>query len=113
MTGDRRHPWTISLLTGKNHPHGMTTRVFRSSSSKATETGRAAVDEDALAGDGAVAAVVINPGHQAVGVCYFDDGTCAPEGIALPEDLQNVPAPGSPEYGYWLHKWEQHVTRLL
>ncbi|EFK97987.1 predicted protein [Streptomyces sp. SPB78] len=65
------------------------------------------------AGDGAVGAVVINVAREAVWACYFDDGTCAPEEIPLPEDLQNVPAPGEEAHNDWLYRWEQHITRLL
>jgi hypothetical protein len=54
---------------------------------------RAAVDEGVLAEGGAVAAVVINAAREAVWVCYFNDGTCAPEEIALLKDLQDFPPP--------------------
>ncbi|MEU6444822.1 hypothetical protein [Streptomyces sp. NPDC047046] len=104
--------WSLYLLTGKNRPHGMTTQVFRSSA-KAIETGRTAVDEGALADDGAVGAVVINAAREAVWACYFDDGTWAPQETTLPEDLRTVPAPGSPEHGDWLHEWDQFITREL
>lgn len=104
--------WTLYLLTGKNRPHGMAVKVFRSSS-KAIETGRTAVDEGALADDCAVGAVVINSARQAVWACYFDDGTYAPEEITLPEDLQTIPATGEAGHSDWLNRWEQHITRLL
>ncbi|MER8225390.1 hypothetical protein ABTZ58_33525 [Streptomyces sp. NPDC094143] len=104
--------WTLYTLTGKSRPHGMATQVFRSSG-KAIETGRTAVDEGALADDGAVGAVVVNSAREAVWACYFNDGTWAPEEIAMPEDLQTVPAPGSPEHGEWLHKWDQFITNNL
>jgi hypothetical protein len=92
----------------------MATQVFRSSG-KAIETGRTAVDEGALAlaSDGAVGAVVINSAREAVWASYFNDGTWAPEEIVLPEDLQTVPAPGTPEHGDWLHKFDQFITRHL
>ncbi|WP_233436172.1 hypothetical protein [Streptomyces anulatus] len=104
--------WALYLLTGKRHPHGRSVQVFRSSS-KAIEAGRTAVDEGGLTDDGAVAAVVINSGRQAVWACYFNDGTYAPEEITLPEDLESVPAPGEGEHGDWQHRWERHITRLL
>ncbi len=104
--------WALYLLTGKHRPHGVAVQVLRSSS-KAIETGRTAVDEGALTEDGAVGAVVINAAREAVWACYFDDGTCAPEEITLPEALQNVPAPGEDGHSDWLHRWEQHITRLL
>ncbi|WP_236246973.1 hypothetical protein [Streptomyces sp. CC210A] len=104
--------WALYLLTGKNRPHGRAVQVLRSSS-KAIETGRAAVDEGALAEDGAVAAVVINSGRQAVWACYFNDGTYAPEEITLPDELQNVPVPSDEGHRDWQHRWEQHITRLL
>ncbi|MFE3907416.1 hypothetical protein ACFXPY_46230 [Streptomyces sp. NPDC059153] len=104
--------WALYLLTGKGHPHGMAVQVLRSSS-KAIEAGRTAVDEGALTEDGAVAAVVINAAREAVWACYFNDGTYAPEEITLPEDLQNVPAPGEEGHSDWLYRWEQHITRLL
>ncbi|MEU1185961.1 hypothetical protein ABZ464_51805, partial [Streptomyces sp. NPDC005820] len=63
------------------------------------------MDEGALADDGAVGATVVNSAREAVWACYFNDGTWAPEEITMPEDLQTVPAPGSPEHGDWLHKW--------
>ncbi|GGU67793.1 hypothetical protein [Streptomyces daghestanicus] len=94
--------WALYLLTGKSRPHGMITQVFRSSG-KAIETGRTAVDEGALADDGAVGAVVINATREVVWACYFNDGTYAPEEITLPEDLRTVPVPGSPEHADWLH----------
>ncbi|MET8615883.1 hypothetical protein [Streptomyces misionensis] len=104
--------WTLYLLTGKSRPHGMSTQVFRSSG-KAIDAGRTAVDEGALADDGAVGAVVVNAAREAVWACYFNDGTWAPEEIALPRDLQTAPAPDSPEYGDWLHRWEQFITGNL
>lgn len=104
--------WTLYTLTGKSRPHGMTTQVFRSIG-KAIETGHTAVDEGALADDGAVGAVVINSAREAVWTCYFNHGTWAPEEITMPEELLNVPAPGSPEHGDWLHKWDQFITRNL
>lgn len=104
--------WSLYLLTGKSRPHGMAVQVLRSSS-KAIETGRTAVDEGALTKDGAVGAVVINAAREAVWACYFDDGTCAPEEITLPENLQNVPVPGEEGHNDWLYRWEQHITRLL
>ncbi|MER6405951.1 hypothetical protein ABT269_20935 [Streptomyces viridosporus] len=104
--------WTLYLLTGKSHPHGMAVQVLRSSS-KAIETGRTAVDEGALTEDGAVGAVVINAAREAVWACYFDDATCAPEEITLPEDLQNVPVPGEDGHSDWLYRWERHITHLL
>ncbi|MFJ2272393.1 hypothetical protein ACIOHO_40210 [Streptomyces sp. NPDC087849] len=104
--------WALYLLTGKSHPHGMAVRVLRSSS-KAIETGRTAVDEGALTEDGAVGAVVINAAREAVWACYFNDGTYAPEEVALPEGLLTVPVPGSPEHGDWLHKFDQFITRNL
>ncbi|WP_251021830.1 hypothetical protein [Streptomyces sp. ISL-98] len=58
-------------------------------------------------------AVVINSAREAVWACYFNDGTWAPEEIALPEDLQTAPAPGSPEHTEWLYRWEQHITSRL
>ncbi|MFF3748509.1 hypothetical protein [Streptomyces kronopolitis] len=103
--------WALYLLTGKAHPHGMATRVFRSGE-KAIETGRTAVDEGALADDGAVGAVVIDSARQAVWACYFNDGTWAPEDITLPEALRTVPATGEAGHGDWLHRWEQHITSL-
>ncbi|MFD8261975.1 hypothetical protein ACFV19_24280 [Streptomyces griseoluteus] len=48
----------------------MTTKVFRSST-KAIETGRAAVEEGSLADDGAVGAVVINATLKLVWGCHF------------------------------------------
>jgi hypothetical protein len=106
--------WTLYTLTGNSRPHCMATQVFRSSG-KAIETGRTAVDEGALAlaSDGAVGAVVINSAREAVWASYFNDGTWAPEEIVLPEDLQTVPAPGTPEHGDWLHKFDQFITRHL
>jgi hypothetical protein len=104
--------WALYLLTGKSRPHGMAVQVFRSSG-KAIEDGRTAVDEGALANDGAVGAVVINAAREAVWACYFNDGTWAPEEICLPEDLQTVPDPGGPEHGDWLHTWEQFITHHL
>ncbi|MFP8959025.1 hypothetical protein ACLIYP_00345 [Streptomyces nanhaiensis] len=103
--------WALYLLTGKNRPHGMAVQVLRSSS-KAIETGRTAVDEGALAQDGAVAAVVVNAAREAVWACYFNDGAYAPEEITLPEDLQSVPGPGQEGHSDWMHRWEQHITRL-
>lgn len=104
--------WMLYLLTGKSRPHGMITRVFRNGE-KAIETGRTAVDEGALAEDGAVGAVVIDSSRQAVWACYFHDGTCAPEEIALPEVLRTVPRTGEDGHSDWLHRWEQHITSLL
>ncbi|WP_413804198.1 hypothetical protein [Streptomyces sp. OE57] len=104
--------WVLHLLTGKSHPHGMITRVFRSDE-KAIETGRTAVDEGALAEDGAVGAVVIDSARQAVWACYFHVGTWAPEEITLPEVLRTVPRTGEDSHGDWLHRWEQHITSLL
>jgi hypothetical protein len=104
--------WTLYTLTGKSHPHGMTTQVFRSSA-KAIDTGRSAVDEGALADDGAVGAVVINSAREVMWACYFNDGTWAPEETTLPEDLQTVPTPDSPEHAAWLHRWEHHISRML
>ncbi|MEU0169030.1 hypothetical protein ACL07V_36690 [Streptomyces sp. MB22_4] len=103
--------WALYLLTGRSRPHGMTVQVLRSSS-KAIETGRAAVDEGALTEEGAVGAVVINAAREAVWACYFDSGTYAAEEVTLPEDLQQVPAPGEDEHSDWLHRWEQYITRL-
>ncbi|MFF2520317.1 hypothetical protein [Streptomyces sp. NPDC058086] len=71
----------------------MAIKVFRSSG-KAIDAGRTAVDDGALADDGAIAAVVIGSDHQAVWACSFNDGTWAPEEITLPEDLLTVPATG-------------------
>jgi hypothetical protein len=104
--------WALYLLTGKRHPHGMTTRMFRSSE-KAIETGRTAVDDGALADDGAVGAVVIDSARQAVWACYFDGGTWSPEEITLPEDLLYVPATGEVGHGEWLHRWAQHISNRL
>ncbi|WP_237540739.1 MULTISPECIES: hypothetical protein [unclassified Streptomyces] len=104
--------WVLYLLTGKSGPHGTVTRVFRSEE-KAIETGRTAVDEGALSDDGAVGAVVISSARQTVWACYFSDGTWAPEEITLPEDLEIVPSAGEAGHSDWLHRWEQHVTRLL
>lgn len=104
--------WALYLLTGENRPHGMAVRVFRNSG-KAGETGRTAVDEGALADDGAVGAVVINAAREAVWACYFNDGTWAPEEITLPKNLQTVPAPGRSEHEDWLLKWDPFITRDL
>ncbi|MER7833861.1 MULTISPECIES: hypothetical protein [unclassified Streptomyces] len=71
------------------------------------------MDEGALAEDGAVAALVINAAREAVWACYFNHGTYAPREITLPEDLQNVPAPGEDGHSDWQHRWEQHITHLL
>ncbi|MEU9631626.1 hypothetical protein AB0D89_33230 [Streptomyces luteogriseus] len=105
--------WALYLLTGKkHHPRGMVVRVLRSSS-KAIETGRTAVDEGALTEDGAVGAVVINAAREVVWACYFNDGTYAPEEITLPEDLQNVPAPGEDGHADWQQRWERHISSML
>ncbi|CAL9672926.1 hypothetical protein [Streptomyces sp. enrichment culture] len=90
--------WALYLLIGKNHPHSMSVQVFRSSA-KAIVTGRTAVDDGALADDGAVGAVVVNAAREAVWACRFNDNAWAPEEITLPEDLQTVLAPGGPEHG--------------
>lgn len=56
-----------------------------------------------------MAAVVINAAREAVWVCYFHDGMCAPEEIALLKDLQDLPAVLAdaenwkyPQSGTWL-----------
>ncbi|MFG2569226.1 hypothetical protein ACGFR6_27835 [Streptomyces sp. NPDC048567] len=104
--------WALYLLTGKSSPRGMTVRVLRSED-KAIETGRTAVDEGALAEDGAVGAVVINAAREAVWACYFDGGAFAPQEVALPEELLAVPAPDSPEHGNWLHKFDQFIAHNI
>jgi hypothetical protein len=71
------------------------------------------VDEGAFAEDGSVGAVVINAAREVVWACYFDDGTCAPEEITLPEVLLNVPAPGEDGHSDWHYRREQHITHLL
>ncbi|MFJ4007700.1 hypothetical protein ACIPWL_30205 [Streptomyces sp. NPDC090023] len=104
--------WTLYLLTGKNHPHGMTTQVFRSSA-KAIETGYSAVDDGSIVNDGAVGAVVIDAAREVVWACRLNDGTYAPEEITLPEDLLTVPVPGEEGHGDWLDRWVRHITRLV
>ncbi|MEW2347409.1 hypothetical protein AB0904_07035 [Streptomyces sp. NPDC006684] len=103
--------WTLYLLTGKSRPHGMAVQVLRSGT-KAIETGRAAVDEGALAEDGAVGAVVINAAREVVWACSFSYDAYAPEEITLPEDLRNVPAPGEDGHTNGLHRWDQYLSNL-
>lgn len=104
--------WVLYLLTGKSHPRGMATIVFRSSE-KAVQIGLTAVDEGALADDGAVAAVVIDSAREVVWACRFNNDTLSPEEITLPGDLQTVPATGEAGHFDWTHRWEQHVTKCL
>ncbi|MGW0694877.1 MULTISPECIES: hypothetical protein [unclassified Streptomyces] len=103
--------WTLYLLTGKSHPHGMSVSVFRSSG-KAIDAGRTAVDDGALTDDGAIAATVVDSSRHAMWACSFNDGTWGPEEITLPEELQTVPPTGQAGHTDWLHQWEQHITRL-
>ncbi|MFF5393356.1 hypothetical protein ACFY5H_34490 [Streptomyces sp. NPDC013012] len=104
--------WVLCLLTGKSHPHGAVTQVFRSEE-KAIAAGLTAVDEGAFADDGAVAAVVVDSSGQAVWACRFDSGTLSPQKITLPEGLQSVPATGQDGHGEWTYRWQQHIIALL
>ncbi|MFD3663162.1 hypothetical protein ACFWVF_21635 [Streptomyces sp. NPDC058659] len=68
----------LYTITGKEPPHGRATTLYRSAE-KAVERGRTAVDEGALADDGAIAAVVINSAREVVWACWFNDAIWGPE----------------------------------
>ncbi|MFH9742678.1 hypothetical protein ACH4MA_33945 [Streptomyces roseolus] len=102
--------WVLYTITGKEPPRGRATSLYRSKD-KAIERGRTAVDEGALADDGAIAAVVVNSGREVEWACWFNDAIWGPEETELPEDLRSVPAPEAPEHTDWQWRWEQFVSR--
>ncbi|MFJ2819007.1 MULTISPECIES: hypothetical protein [unclassified Streptomyces] len=101
--------WVLYTITGKEAPHGRATSLYRSAE-KAVERGRTAVDEGALADDGAIAAAVVNSAREVVWACWFNDAVWGPEETELPQDLRSVPVPEAPEHADWQQRWEQFVS---
>ncbi|MFD9053262.1 hypothetical protein [Streptomyces zaomyceticus] len=98
--------WVLYTITGKQQPRGRATTLYRSKA-KAIERGRTAVDEGALADDGAIAATVVDSAREVVWACRFNDAIWGPEETELPENLRSVPAPETPEHADWHWRWEQ------
>lgn len=101
--------WVLYTITGKQQPRGRTTTLYRSEA-KAIELGRTAVDEGALADDGAIAAAVVDSGREVVWACRFNESIWGPEETELPESLRSVPVPEAPEHTDWQWRWEQFVA---
>ncbi|MFD9244534.1 hypothetical protein ACFV0D_21905 [Streptomyces sp. NPDC059556] len=100
--------WVLYAITGNEQPQGRTTSLYRSEA-KAVERGRTAVDEGALADEGAIAAVV-NSAREVLWACWVKDAIRGPEETELPENLRSVPAPETPEHADWQWRWEQFVA---
>ncbi|MFG3480123.1 hypothetical protein ACGF3K_33590 [Streptomyces sp. NPDC047980] len=96
--------WSLFLLTGKSHPHGLNVKVFRSRG-RAIDAGRTAVDDGALSHDGAIAAVVVDSSRRTAWAYSFNSSTWGPQEITLPEKLQTVPTTSDAGHSNWVQQW--------